>query len=144
MPLTWSVFQLNGTAHAATPEFKKAPPQANQYRCDVGYHSFYRFDDDHKLASISVLEDADPAGVNNNYITYAIAENTERSYYATPAPEDTLHQMFSPASKSNGPGYGLGIDPVDFYSEAPHHAWWGGAIGNDPCWWGPVFGSGKK
>ena len=93
---------------------------------------------------MSVLQDADPAGVNNNYTTYAVAEDPGHSQYATPPSDDLLKKMFSPVSKSNGAGFGLGIDPVDFYSEAPHHAWWRGTIGNDPCWWGTVFGSGKQ
>ena len=48
--------------------------------------------------------------------------------------------MFGKLSQSNvAEDGGLAINPTDFMSEAPHHAWWNGTIGNDPCWWGPVF-----
>ena len=48
--------------------------------------------------------------------------------------------MFGKLAQSNvAEDGGLAINPTDFMSEAPHHAWWRGTIGNDPCWWGPVF-----
>jgi len=138
VPITWRVYELNGTAHAKA-QFRKAAPAVNQYHCDVGYAAFYRYGD-HSKATTSIVQDADPAGVDNNYITFAIAENPGHSQYATAPPEDILSTMFGPIADSNVPEEGgLAIDPTDFMSEAPHHAWWNGTIGNDPCWWGPVF-----
>ena len=138
VPITWRVYELNGTAHAK-PQFKKAPPPVNQYHCDVGYTAFYRYDASSK-ATTWILQDADPAGLDNNYITFAIAENPGHSQYATAPPDELLDRMFGKLSRSNvAEDGGLAINPTDFMSEAPHHAWWKGAIGNDPCWWGPVF-----
>ena len=139
VPITWRVFELNGTKNAHHPEFKKAPPPVNEYRCDVGYKAFYRYDTNSKATSW-ILQDADPAGQNNNYITFAIAEDPGHSQYATAPPGDVLDKMFGKLGASNNPDDGgLAIDPTDFMSEAPHHAWWRGTIGNDPCWWGTLF-----
>jgi hypothetical protein len=104
-----------------------------------GYRAFYRYDANWK-ATRSILQDADPAGQDNNYITFATADDPGHSQYATAPPDDVLDRMFGKLSKSNVPDDGgLAIDPTDFVGEAPHHAWWRGTIGNDPCWWGPVF-----
>jgi serine-type D-Ala-D-Ala carboxypeptidase/endopeptidase (penicillin-binding protein 4) len=138
VPITWRVFELNGTTHAK-PQFRKAPPPVNQYHCDTGYTAFYRYGERSK-ASTWILHDADPAGQDNNYITFATAEDPGHNQYATAPPDDVLDRMFGKLSKSNVPDDGgLAIDPTDFMSQAPHHAWWRGTIGNDPCWWGPVF-----
>ena len=103
------------------------------------YTAFYRYGERSK-ATTWILQDADPAGQDNNYITFAAAEDPGRSQYATAPPDDVLDRMFGKLSKSNVPDDGgLAIDPTDFMSEAPHHAWWRGTIGNDPCWWGPLF-----
>jgi serine-type D-Ala-D-Ala carboxypeptidase/endopeptidase (penicillin-binding protein 4) len=138
VPIGWRVYELNGTKNAHNAEFKQHPPHVNQYHCDVGYTAFYRYGDDSK-ASTWLLQDADPAGQRNNYITFAVAEDPGHSQYATAPPNEVLDRMFGKLSASNDPNKGgLAIDPVDFMSEAPHHAWWRGTIGNDPCWWGSL------
>ena len=139
VPISWRVYELNGTTHAR-PQFRKAPPPVNEYHCDVGYAAFYRYGAQSK-ASTWILRDADPAGQNNNYITFAIAEDPGHSQYATAPPDEVLDRMFGKLSASNDADKGgLAIDPTEFMSNAPHHAWWRGDIGDDPCWWGSATG----